>query len=138
MYVGTHERQLDERGRVALPSSYRNVIGDQCFLTVGNEGCVSVMDADRFSAVADAIVARVEAGTATRAFQRAFAGSVDVAPIDKQGRITVDAELLSHAGVAPRSPVIVVGALDRIEIWEPERWHEQEARGRAQLNEESA
>lgn len=133
MFVGVYERQLDERGRVALPSAFRSTIGEQCYLTYGDDGCVRLMSADVFQSEAQEMIDAVKAGTVSRAKQRAFASSVVVAGIDKQGRILVDPRLRDHAGVASQSPVKVLGALDRIEIWEPARYDEQEAAGLEEL-----
>lgn len=133
MFVGVYERQLDERGRVALPTAFRSTIGEQCYLTFGDDGCVRLMSADVFQNEAQEMIDAVKAGTVSRAKQRAFASSVVVAGIDKQGRILVDPRLRDHAGVASQSAVKVLGALDRIEIWEPARYDEQEAAGLEEL-----
>ena len=133
MFVGVYERQLDERGRVALPTPFRSSIGEQCYLTFGDDGCVRLMSADVFQAEAQEMIDAVKAGKVSRAKQRAFASSVVVAGIDKQGRILVDARLRDHAAIAMQAPVKVLGALDRIEIWEPSRYDDQEAAGLEEL-----
>lgn len=133
MYVGVCERQLDERGRLALPTAHRSTIGEQCYLTVGHDNCVQVTDAATFKEMADEIVAKVKDGTETRARQRAFAGSVEMSGIDKQGRITITPGLLEHAGIDPKTSVTVLGALSHIEIWETSRWEQQNAVGREQM-----
>lgn len=137
MYVGVYERQLDERGRVALPSSYRSTTGDgePWYLSLGHDNCVQVTDAATFEGLAAEIVANVKAGTETRARQRAFAGSVEMAGVDKQGRITIPAGLLRHAGIDPKSAVSVAGVLDRIEIWATARWEQQDSIGRDEMTE---
>lgn len=137
MYVGVFERQLDERGRVALPSSYRSTIGEQWYLSLGHDNCVQVTDAATFEEMAAEIVANVKAGTETRARQRAFAGSVEMSGLDKQGRITIPAGLLRHAGIDPKSAVTVLGVLDHIEIWETSRWEQQDSTGRDEMAEVS-
>ncbi len=129
VFVGVYERQLDERGRVALPTAFRSIIGEQCYLTYGDDGCVRIMSADVFHVEAQEMIDRVKAGEVSRAKQRVFASSVVVAGIDKQGRILVDPRLREHAAVDLQAPVIVLGALDRIEIWEPTRYEQQEAAG---------
>ncbi len=133
MFVGVYERQLDERGRVALPTPFRSTIGEQCYLTFGDDGCVRIMDAGVFQSEAQEMIDAVKAGTMSRAKQRAFSSSVVVAGIDKQGRIVVDPRLRSHAAIDLQSPVKVLGALDRVEIWEPSRYQEQEAAGLEEL-----
>ena len=129
VFVGVYERQLDERGRVALPTSFRSTIGEQCYLTYGDDGCVRIMSADVFHAEAQEMIDRVKAGEVSRAKQRVFASSVVVAGIDKQGRILLDPRLRTHAAIEPQAPVTVLGALDRIEIWEPKRYEQQETVG---------
>ena len=134
VFVGVYERQLDERGRVALPASFRSTIGEQCYLTYGDDGCVRIMSADVFHAEAQEMIDRVKAGEVSRAKQRVFASSVVVAGIDKQGRIVIDPRLRTHADVELQAPVTVLGALDRIEIWEPGRYEQQESIGLEEMN----
>lgn len=137
VFVGVYERQLDERGRVALPTAFRSTIGEQCYLTYGDDGCVRVMSAEVFNAEAQEMIDRVKTGEVSRAKQRVFASSVVVAGIDKQGRILLDARLRAHADIDLQAPVAVLGALDRIEIWHPDRYQQQEAIGLDEMNEMS-
>ena len=134
VFVGVYERQLDERGRVALPPAFRSTIGEQCYLTFGEDGCVRLMAADVFQHEAQDMINKVRSGAISRSKQRAFSSSVVTASIDKQGRILVDPRLRAHAAIDLQSPVMVLGALDRIEIWEPGRYDEQEAAGLEEMN----
>lgn len=129
MFVGVYERQLDERGRVALPASYRADLGDQCYLFFGDDGCVSVRSVESFDAQADEFVERVKRGEISRNRLRAFASSASQATIDKQGRITLDAKLREHAGIEAHAAVVVLGCIDQIEIWEPETYQRNESVG---------
>ncbi|MGI9646659.1 MAG: division/cell wall cluster transcriptional repressor MraZ [Ilumatobacteraceae bacterium] len=133
MFVGVHERQLDERGRVALPSTFRGDLGDRCYLFFGDDGCVSLRDTGAFAEMAQELIEQVKRGEASRDRQRAFASSAVEATIDKQGRITLDARLREHAGIEPHAPVMVLGSLDHIEIWEPEAYRESEAAGQQEI-----
>jgi transcriptional regulator MraZ len=119
VFVGVHERQLDERGRVALPPTFRHPLGDLCYLFSGEDGCVSVRSVESFNDEASDLIGRVKRGEASRDRQRAFAASASEASIDKQGRVTISPELRAFAGVEPHSSIIVLGDLDHIEIWEP-------------------
>jgi len=119
VFVGVHERQLDDRGRVALPPTFRHPLGDLCYLFSGEDGCVSIRSVDSFKDEAMDLIARVKRGEATRDRQRAFAASASEASIDKQGRVTLSPELRTFAGIHPQSTIIVLGDLDHVEIWEP-------------------
>lgn len=133
MFVGVHERQLDERGRVALPSTFRSQLGDHCYLFYGDDGCVSVRSEESFRDQASEMIELVKRGEMSRDRQRAFAASVVHAAIDKQGRITLDAKLRSHAGIEPQAAVMVLGSLDQIEIWEPSQYRSAELAGQAEI-----
>lgn len=119
VFVGVHERQLDDRGRVALPPTFRHPLGDLCYLFSGEDGCVSIRSVASFHDEASDLIARVKRGEASRDRQRAFAASASEASIDKQGRVTIPPELRAYAGIEPQSGAVVLGDLDHIEIWEP-------------------
>ena len=133
MFVGVHERQLDERGRVALPPKFRDPLGDKCYLFSGDDGCVSLRSEESFAEEAADLIARVKSGEITRDRQRAFAASASEATIDKQGRITLDADLRSYASIEPQSGVVILGDLDHIEIWEPEAFSIRNMRGSSEI-----
>lgn len=133
MFVGVHERQLDERGRVALPASYRHELGDHCYLFFGDDGCVSVRSVETFNEQASELVERAKRGEISRNRLRAFSSSASEATIDKQGRVTLDARLRQHAGIEPSAPVVVLGSIDQIEIWEPEAYRLNEAAGQHEI-----
>ena len=133
MFVGVYERQLDERGRVALPSSYRGELGDHCYLFFGDDGCVSVRSVGSFEAEAADMVAKAKRGEVSRNRQRAFASSATQATIDKQGRVTLDARLREHAGLAAQAAVVVLGNIDQIEIWDPEAHRRNETEGQYEI-----
>lgn len=133
MFVGVYERQLDERGRVALPSSYRGELGDHCYLFFGDDGCVSVRSVESFETEAAELVAKAKRGEVSRNRQRAFASSATQATIDKQGRVTLDARLREHAGLAAQAAVVVLGNIDQIEIWDPEAHRRNETEGQYEI-----
>ncbi|MEM1335432.1 MAG: hypothetical protein AAGG08_18445 [Actinomycetota bacterium] len=129
MFVGAFERQLDERSRVALPSTFRTSIGPEPYLVLGLDGCVQVLSAEQFGADADELIAGVKDGTVSRQRARAFSSAAVRAKVDKQGRVTLEQRLRDHAGLEPQSPVMVLGALDRLELWEPDRYAHETGSG---------
>jgi len=122
LFVGAYERQLDDKGRLALPSRFRSGLGEHCYLAKGGGKCVAVVPAEVFEAEAEAIRARVVAGELPMSHLRALAGSAQLVAIDKQGRINVDEQLLQYAELITESPATVAGAFDRLEIWTPDRY----------------
>lgn len=128
LFVGTHERQLDDKGRLALPASFRTHLGEHCYLVFGDDQCVNVIPADQFETMAAQLISRVERGEASRQRQRAVASSATLVTVDKQGRVTVDERLRTYAGLQTDGKVVVTGNFNLIEIWAPEKF--------AQINDE--
>lgn len=122
MFVGEYERSVDGTGRVALPSAFRDDLGDRCYATREPSGHVSITSIETFRAAADHVMERVRTGELPDSALRDFGVTSTVISIDKQGRITLDDELRSHAGVASGSQVVIAGALSTLQIWRPSRY----------------
>ena len=133
VFTGVHERQLDERGRVTLPPTFRSSIGERCYLTFGEDKCVKVLSEAAFAVEAEKLIADVDAGLVSRSRQRAFAASVVTVSPDKQGRILLEPKLRDYAGIDANSGVVVVGVLNRIEIWDPTQFDSEEESGKSEM-----
>lgn len=133
VFVGVHERQLDERGRVALPAPFRAELGEQCYLFFGDDGCVTVRSEESFHSQAAELIEQVKRGEASRDRKRAFSSSAVHAAIDKQGRVTLDSRLREHARIEQQAAVMVLGNLDQIEIWNPEAYRQSETVGQVEI-----
>ena len=121
MFVGVHERQLDPKGRVALPATFRPQLEPRCYLSIGRDKCVDVLTAASFEEVARDSVAKVRAGEMDRNQQRALASNTFEVAVDAQGRINVDEKLRQYAGLRLNSRIVVAGSFDRVELWEAAR-----------------
>ena len=130
-FVGHSERQLDPKGRLALPANFRPDLEPNCFLTMGDDKCLSVMTKADAESMLDEVRADVKEGRQPKDALRALALNMVVATVDGQGRITIDEKLRAYAGLTPGSKVMVAGVVDRVEIWEPSRFAEMSARGEA-------
>ena len=129
VFVGKHERQLDPKGRLALPASFRSRLEPRCYLLLGQDKCIAVVTADDSATLADEITAAVKRGEKTEQERRALAASMVEVVIDAQGRVTLDESLRSYAGLTPGNKVVVAGNFERVEIWEPARFERQLAVG---------
>src|SRR5512143_269312 len=90
MFVGAHERQLDDKGRLALPATYRAHLGEHCYLVKGTDKCVDVIPSEDFEQFGRELMAKVERGELSLNHQRALASSAVMVTVDKQGRVNVD------------------------------------------------
>jgi len=122
MLVGVHERQLDEKGRLALPSPFRTDLDERCYLVLGEDRCINVYSRDAFEATARDIADRVRQGELPMSRQRAIAHSAAPVTIDKQGRITLGDDLRQYARLPLGAKVVIAGNIDWAEVWSLENY----------------
>lgn len=132
-FVGSFDRQLDDKGRVALPPSFRSILGEQCYLLKGRDKCIDVIPEAEFDALAAELMTKVKNGEISLNHQRAIAATAAKVNVDKQGRITVEEKLREYAELSPDTAITLSGNLDRVEIWAPSRFERINAAGTGDL-----
>ncbi len=128
MFFGTYTPKLDDKGRLFLPAKFRDELAEGLVVTRGQERCLYVWSMDEFGKLTDRLREAPVTNKVTRDYIRMFfAGASDETP-DKQGRITIPPMLRDYASLSKEC--IVIGAMNRIEIWDAGSWqsysHEQE------------
>ncbi|MCX7620961.1 MAG: division/cell wall cluster transcriptional repressor MraZ [Acidimicrobiales bacterium] len=121
MFVGTFEHSLDDKGRLVLPSVFRSHLAERGFVSQ-YERCLGLWTEEGFAEVAKRLQAKVREGKASHNAVRAFAANATEVRPDSQGRITIPPRLRTYAGL--ERDVVIIGALDRIEIWDASRWRD--------------
>lgn len=122
MFVGTFEHSLDDKGRVVLPSTFRVQMNDKGYLSQWDK-CLGLWTEDDFADVARRLTEKVRAGEAPQEAIRAFSANAHEVRPDTQGRITIPQRLREFAHL--ERDAVVIGAIDRIEIWDAGRWGDQ-------------
>ena len=122
MFVGEFDRSVDGNGRLALPSTFRDELGDRCYVTTDPGGFVAITTVANFEAAAAQLLDEVRAGTLPGSSLRNFGVTSSVVAIDKQGRITLDEASRAHAGIRPGSQAMLAGAITTLEVWRPSRY----------------
>jgi MraZ protein len=121
VFVGTFEHSLDEKGRLVLPATFRGDLAPGGF--VGQlDRCLGVWTPDGFEDLVSRLNERVKAREVNPMSLRALtANAADVKP-DGQGRIFIPQRLRDFAGIGREA--VVIGAYERIEVWDRARWAE--------------
>jgi len=120
MFVGTYTPKLDDKGRLFLPAKFRDQLEEGLMVTRGQERCLTVYALDQFQTLTAKLREASLTNKSTRSYVRMLSsGAFDQVP-DKQGRIGIAPLLRDYASL--RKDVVVIGALDRIEIWDPTNW----------------
>jgi MraZ protein len=122
VFVGEFDRSVDGNGRVALPAEFRDKLGSTCYLSGHAKGFVSITTVDDFERKAAETLEKFGRGEVSEAAVRKLGRNTTVVAIDKQGRITLDEATRRHAGIETGGHVVLVGALDRLEVWRPSRF----------------
>lgn len=122
MFVGEYDRSVDGNGRLALPSTFRDVLGDRCYVTTDPGGFVAITTVANFEADAATLLEEVRNGFRPESALRSYGVNSSIAAIDKQGRITLDEVSRRHAGIQPGSQAMLAGAISKLEVWRPSRY----------------
>lgn len=120
MFLGTFSPKLDEKGRLILPSKFREELSSGLVITRGQERCLYVFSAAEFARMHERISEAPITSKQSRDYLRVFlSGAHDETP-DKQGRVTIPAGLRQYAGLD--RDLAVVGTGNRAEIWDAQAW----------------
>ena len=117
-FRGRYEHQIDEKGRVSLPSAFRRGEGEDRFVLLQWEKPYLTLFPEAKWAEIEARLAeyRKAGPEAMNQVRLVHAGLVEVSP-DKQGRILIPASLQQLVGLA--GTVLLLGSYDRVELWDP-------------------
>ncbi len=120
MLLGQYEHTLDVKGRMNVPSKFRDALGETFVITKGTDTCLSVYSMKEWEVLAERVskLPESKAQTLRRFF---FANAVEV-ELDKQNRIVIPAVLRKYANL--EKEVMVVGVMNKAEIWERDAWNE--------------
>ena len=121
-FMGTYTPKLDDKGRLFLPAKFRDRLGEGLVVTQGQENCLVVWPTDVFMEEANRARATPMTVKSAREYARVLFAGADEGALDKQGRIGIPAHLREYADLD--KDVVVIGVMDRIEIWDPARWRE--------------
>lgn len=133
MFLGTHFPKLDEKGRLILPAKFRDELADGLVLTKGQDRCLVLWPRAEFERYATALRASAQANARVRALTRVFFSSAFDDNMDRQGRLTIPAALREYAGLD--RDLAVVGADNRIELWDSANWDQYLAANEADFSE---
>lgn len=119
-FFGTFTPRLDDKGRLFLPAKFRPLLEHGVVLTRGQDHCIYGWTPESFHAFAEKVKQTPFTNREVRNFVRMlYSGAVSEAP-DKQGRISIPPVLREWANLDRECTV--VGAMDRIEIWDSASW----------------
>ncbi len=124
-FVGRYEHSLDSKGRVILPAKFRTDFERGGYLTEHREGCLALWTPGEFQRQMLAMQEQATGGRTQRNRARLWAASSHEVEVDRQGRMAIPAHLREFASL--EGEVLVHGAIDRVELWNPSGWRDRVA-----------
>ena len=118
--MGEYNHTIDTKGRLIIPSKFREALGEEFVVTKGLDGCLFVYDNKEWAAFEEKLNSLPLTNKDARQFVRFFLAGAAMAEVDKQGRILVPSVLREFAGL--EKEVVLIGVASRVEIWSKERW----------------
>ncbi len=120
MFLGEFQHTLDPKGRVILPSAFRDPLKEGLVMTVGLDNCLTVHAVADWQRVVEGLRNLRPTDRRERSFARMITSSAHPEVPDRQGRITIPARLREYANLT--KDVTVVGADSRVELWNSSAW----------------
>ncbi|WP_066717871.1 division/cell wall cluster transcriptional repressor MraZ [Clostridium sp. Marseille-P299] len=119
MFMGEYNHTIDAKGRIIIPSKFREALGENFVVTLGLDGCLFVYPNEEWLTFVNQLK-NLPGNKEARQLQRYFMAGAADCEVDKQGRILIPSKLREHASLD--KDVVFVGVLSKIEIWSKERW----------------
>ncbi|MDO5067506.1 MAG: division/cell wall cluster transcriptional repressor MraZ [Propionibacteriaceae bacterium] len=125
MFLGTHTPKLDDKGRLILPAKFREALEEGLVVTRTQERALAIYPKETFEALMAPVSSAPTTVKQVRDYQRMLTAGASFEVPDKQGRITIPPILRAYAGLD--RDVVVIGAMNRAEIWDATLWAEYQA-----------
>ena len=124
MFYGEHEHTIDKKGRLIIPSKFRESFKEydieKFYITRGLDKCLFLFTENEWKTQESKFKSVSFTKSESRKFNRLYFSGASNIECDKQGRILLPQYLKDYAGI--KRDVMIVGVSNRIEIWSKEEW----------------
>ncbi|MBI0578391.1 MULTISPECIES: division/cell wall cluster transcriptional repressor MraZ [Bacillaceae] len=122
MFMGEYHHSIDNKGRIIVPSKFRDDLGEMFIITRGLDQCLFGYPLTEWKVIEEKLKGLPLTKKDARAFTRFFFSGATESELDKQGRINIPAPLLQYAKL--EKECVVLGVSNRIEIWSKQIWED--------------
>lgn len=120
MFMGEYHHNIDEKGRLIMPSKFRYDLGENFIVTRGIDSCLFAYPKETWNKLTSKLNELSFTKKDVRSFQRFFLSAATLSEFDKQGRINIPTPLADYASLTKEC--VIIGVNDRIEIWSKENF----------------
>jgi MraZ protein len=127
MFLGQYTYTLDSKGRLTIPSRFREELSGRVVVTRGLDRCLTVYPTDVWHEIAQKVTALTITDPRGRTLRRIFFADAIDAELDSHGRILIPDRLRTLGDLELSSEVTIIGLDTFIELWNPSRWNSTSA-----------
>lgn len=120
MLLGEYQNTIDNKGRIIIPSRFREELGHRFILTKGLDHCLIIYSMEEWKRFEDKLKSLPIASKEARSFVRYFFSGAVECEADKQGRMNIPPHLREYARI--EKDLVTIGVSDRVEIWSRQEW----------------
>lgn len=120
MFMGEYHHTIDIKGRMIVPSKFREGLGETFVITRGLDQCLFGYPMSEWQVIEEKLKALPLTKKDARAFTRFFFSGATECELDKQGRVNIATPLLQYAKL--EKECVVIGVSNRIELWSKSIW----------------
>ncbi|NMB33061.1 MAG: division/cell wall cluster transcriptional repressor MraZ [Clostridium sp.] len=120
MFYGEYQHSIDAKGRVIIPSKFRDELGQKFILTKGLDNCLFAYSSEEWYNLETKLRTLPFTDRDVRAFARFFFAGATECELDKQGRVLIPQNLREYAQLDKETSII--GVSSRVEIWDRAKW----------------
>jgi len=120
MFLGEYQHSLDSKGRITVPSRFREQLGDKFVATKGLDNCIFLYPMEEWKTIEEKLKSLPFTRADVRSFARFFFSGASEMEIDRQGRTLIPVNLREYATID--KDLIIIGVGSRIEIWSATNW----------------
>ena len=122
MLLGEFHHNIDDKGRLVIPTKFREDLGQEFILTRGIEKCLYVYSKTEWEKLVGKLNTLPFTKKVTRTLTRFFYSGATACEFDKSGRMSITSPLVSYAGLDKEC--IIIGVNDHLEIWDSKAFEE--------------
>ena len=122
MFKGEYVHSIDEKGRLIIPSRFREQLTDGFVITRGLDGCLYIYPDEAWKRLEEKLSTLPFSNKSARMITRFLVSAANELQLDRQGRILIPAALREYAKL--EREVVLAGNLERIEVWDRSSWTE--------------
>jgi MraZ protein len=116
MFLGEYKYSIDDKKRLAVPTKFRQSLGQKAVITRGLDQCLFLYPVKEWKKLAKKLSQLPLSQSDARGFVRLMLGGAMEVAIDNMGRILVPDYLKDYASL--KKKVVMVGLYDRVELWD--------------------